>query len=60
VNAPQDEIELAIENALLVERNRIGAILDRQLCLIYKSGVMCEHPSCYHVATIKLQVVLSK
>ena len=60
MNAPQNEIELAIENALLLERERVGAILDRQLCLIYKSGVMCEHPSCYQVATIKLQVVMSK
>lgn len=60
MNAPQNEIELAIENALTVERARVGAILDRKLCFEYKAGVMCEHPACYEIATIKLQVVLSK
>ena len=60
MNAPQNEIEIAIENTLNVERNRVGAILDRKLCFEYKAGIMCEHKACYEIATIKLQVVMSK
>lgn len=60
MNAPQNEIELAIENALTVERTRVGRILDSKLCFDYRAGKMCEHPACYEIATLKLQVVMSE